>query len=142
MSMSEIHVRRIKSLLQKEFDNLIDLSDVVKFPPDDRENHFLTRSQAAFVISYLAEIENNEAAKMVCDGFDDNGIDAIYFDEEAKIVYIVQSKWVSGGVNSPDLGSIEKFIKGFKDLITGKFERFNNKLPRRKRTGYRLAKTV
>ena len=37
--MSEIHVLRIKSLLQKEFDGLIDLSDLGKFSEKDRENH-------------------------------------------------------------------------------------------------------
>src|SRR5687767_10407652 len=126
--MSEIHVRRIKSFLQKEFVELIDQSDLGGFPEEDVENHLLTRGQAAFAISYLAEVDNVESAKIVCDGFDDNGVDAVYFDEEAKIVYVVQSKWVTAGIKSPDLGAVDKFIKGFRDLVAGKFERFNPKV--------------
>jgi hypothetical protein len=88
----------------------------------------LTRSQAAFSISYFAGISNEDSAKAVCDGFEDDGIDAIYYAEETGIVYLVQSKWDSGGNKSPDLGSVEKFIKGAKDFLAGKFERFNDKV--------------
>jgi hypothetical protein len=44
----------------------------------------------------------------------------------------VQSKLINDGTGEPDLGSIEKFIRGVEDLLNAKFERFNTKLTSRK----------
>jgi hypothetical protein len=126
--MSEIHVRRIKSIIENEFSGLIDLSDLGDFPETEREKHFLTRAQSALALSQIAELNKETAALAVVDGFNDNGIDAIHFDDELGIMYVVQSKWDSTGNKSPDLGSIQKFIQGFKDLLSAKFDRFNDKL--------------
>lgn len=130
--MSEIHVRRIRNFLQREFDGLIDLSDVQNRPEKELEQFFLTRSQAALALQHVADLEKDEAAQAIVDGFDDNGIDAIYFDEVVGECYIVQSKWNSSGNKSPDLGSVEKFLSGFRDLLTEQYNRFNSKLLKRK----------
>jgi hypothetical protein len=126
--MSEIHLRRIQTVLRREYDGLIDLSDVEGRPEREIEANFLTRSQAALAVFYASGVDRMAAAKSVTDGFNDNGIDAIYFDEEIGTAYIVQSKWVSGGMASPDLGSIDKFVSGFKDLLAARFDRFNQKV--------------
>jgi hypothetical protein len=126
--MSEIHLKRIQTILEKEFSTLIDLSDVEHISDNDKEKHFLTRAQAALALSQVADVNNAVASNAIVDGFDDNGIDAIYFDNELRIVYVVQSKWDSTGKKSPDLGSIQKFIQGVKDLLSAKFERFNEKI--------------
>lgn len=125
--MSEIHIRRIKTFLKNKFDTLIDLPDIQKFPNEQLENLFLTRSLAAFVLCNLAQLDIKEATQYIIDDYDDNGIDAIYFDQETNIVYLVQSKWDKNGSKSPDVASIQKFINGFKDFIAGQFDRFNDK---------------
>ncbi|MEM7537492.1 MAG: hypothetical protein AAF639_35305 [Chloroflexota bacterium] len=126
--MSDIHIRRIRTVLKKEFDGLIDLSDVENRAAQQQEQNFLTRSQAALTIRHIAALTNEAAADTIVDSFDDNGIDAIYFDEDIREVYIVQSKWTEAGNKSPDLGSMEKFIAGFKDILAGRLERFNEKM--------------
>lgn len=126
--MSDIHVRRIRSVLLREFKDLIDLSDVVDRPERDREQFYLTRSQAALALSQSAMIDKRKAADAVVDGFGDHGIDAVYFDEDAEVVYVLQSKWSGSGSKSPDQGSMEKFASGFKDLVLARFHRFNDKL--------------
>lgn len=126
--MSDLIIRRIKSFLTKEFDSLIDLSDVKSKGHEEQENYLLTRSLAACILAFMAEIDKKAAADCVIDDYDDNGIDAIYYDEETNIVHVVQSKWVEAGVKSPDLGSLKKFVSGFRDYLGGKFDRFNKKL--------------
>src|SRR5918998_318977 len=125
--MSELHVRRIRSGLRSQFDGLIDLSDV-QSSSTDTDQYFLTRSQAALTLCYVADISEDVAANAVVDGYDDNGIDAIYFDEDLSEVYVVQSKWTEAGKKAPDVGSVEKLTSGFRDLIAGYFDRFNSKV--------------
>jgi hypothetical protein len=132
--MSDLIIRRIKSFLTKEFDGLIDLSDVKDKNPDEQENYFLTRSQAACILAFMAEIDKKVAADCITDGYEDNGIDAIYYDTETNVVHVVQSKWVEAGVKSPDLGSLKKFVSGFRDYLGGKFDRFNAKFLKMKTT--------
>lgn len=86
--MSEIHLRQIKSHLQKTFNGLIDLSDYQNKSEADKELIFLTRSLAAFALMALADISPSEASKSIVDGAQDNGIDSIYFDRREKIIYI------------------------------------------------------
>lgn len=128
--MSDIHLRQIKSYLQKTFNGLIDLSDWKnKSEKDkDKESVFLSRSLAAFSLKILADTSPEEASKSVVDGAGDNGIDAIYFDKRERILYVVQSKWKNSSKGSIDRGSIQKFIQGFKDLVNIKYDRFNPKL--------------
>jgi len=90
--MSEIHLRQIKAYLQKTFKGLIDLSDYQNKSETDTESLFLTRSLAAFALMTLADISPQEASKSIVDGGQDNGIDAIYFEEREKVMYVLQSK--------------------------------------------------
>ncbi len=129
--MSEIHVHRIRSFLDREFKDLIDLSDVKNRNENEILKHFLSRSQAALALSKVAGIKKELAANSIIDGFDDNGIDAIHYDEEAGVVYLIQSKWDQTGQKSPETGDVLKFINGFKDFIFTRFERFNNKFRER-----------
>jgi hypothetical protein len=132
--MSDIHVRRIRKVILQDFSGLIPLSEVESRSPEEAEQNLLTRGQAALALTHIAHISKEEAAAAVVDGFNDNGIDAIYFDETAEILYVVQSKWVSSGTKGPDLGSMQKFISGFKDLLSAKFERFNQKVNQMRNT--------
>lgn len=101
-------------------------------PADQRENFILTRSLAAFSLAQIASIKDDIAADAVVDGSQDNGIDAIYYDSTEKVCYVVQSKWINSGNGSVDVGEIQKFVQGFNDLLLPRFDRFNDKI-RRKR---------
>ena len=41
-----------------------------------------------------AGLAASDAAHAVVDGFEDNGIDAIYYDPHEQLLYMVQSKWI------------------------------------------------
>lgn len=128
--MSIVHVRHIQTSLETRFNGLIDIADCTRFNSEQQHLHFLTRALAAFSLAHLCEIDDKLAAEHVTDGFDDNGIDAIYYDHDDKVLYAIQSKWDSDGNGFPDLGSIQTFIKGFEDLLHTRWSRFNAKLLR------------
>jgi hypothetical protein len=124
--MAILHIGHIKAALKKRFEGIIDLSDIpANAPPHERENFFLTRSLSAFVIAELAKIDDKIAAKSVVDGSKDNGIDAFYFDNNERICYLVQSKWIHNGKASIELGEILKFVQGVTDLLEFKIDRFD-----------------
>lgn len=128
--MSEIHVNHIKTHIEKEFKDLIDLSDV-NAKGENLENFFLTRSLAAYSIQHHTQVPLKIASESVVDGGNDNGIDAIYYDAQSKYLYLVQSKWIHNGKGEPENGEVKKFISGIKDLLNFKFDRFNNKVKKK-----------
>lgn len=97
-------------------------------PGPDYDNQFLTRSLAAYAIHYLSGAEPLNCAKSITDGGNDNGIDAIFYHESEKRLYIVQSKWIHDGSGEPSNGDMKKFFAGVTDLFNMRFERFNAKV--------------
>jgi hypothetical protein len=131
-TMSLIHVGHIKSTLLSRFDGYIDLSDVASAPADQKEKILLTRSLAAFSIAELGNIDEQTAAQGVTDGTGDNGIDSVYYDAAERNCLLVQSKWITSGNGSVEVGDVHKFVQGVRDLLEAKFDRFNDKMPRHK----------
>ncbi|HNP95890.1 MAG TPA: AIPR family protein [Cyclobacteriaceae bacterium] len=125
--MSIIHVNQIKNHVSRLFDGKIDMHDAGK-PGADYDNQLLTRSLAAYAIHYLSGADPVSVAKSITDGGDDNGIDAIFYHEPERRLYIVQSKWIHDGSGEPSNGDMKKFIGGVKDLFNMRFERFNKKV--------------
>ena len=82
--MSIVHVNQIAKKLQTLFEGKIDVSG----NNNDPEITFLTRSLAAYAIQISAQIDEIEAANSITDGFDDNGIDAIYFSQTNRTLYL------------------------------------------------------
>lgn len=126
--MTALKVNRIKAYLDKSFAGKIDLSDIQKKPPEEIQKNFLSRALASYALIVQTGVEIEEAAKAVTDGFEDNGIDAIYFDRTAKNLWLVQSKFIHSGIGGVDNGEVEKFAKGVKLLIESEFGRFNDKV--------------
>jgi len=126
--VSEVHIRRISLSLEKKYKDLIDIEDCKGKSDEIKDNAFLSRSLAAYTLTQVAKIEDEIAARCVVDSFDDNGIDAIYFDRDNYIFYVVQSKWRKSGEKSPTTSEIKKSIDGFGDLLNAKFDRFNDKV--------------
>src|SRR5437763_801135 len=126
--MSELHVRQIKAALEKHLASLVDVSDLANRPAQEQATGFLSRAQLAFVFSYLSGVPADVAAAAITDGFGDNGIDGALYNPADRVLYIGQSKWRQDGTGSIDRGEIQKFIKGFRDLINARWERFNQKM--------------
>lgn len=130
--MSQIHIRHIRSTLEKIFVDKIDISDMSRIKPVDRELMVLSRSLAAYSLMKTANIDIQTSIDAIVDGYEDNGIDAVFFDKLNNKFYIVFSKWMQQDDKSPKLGDIQKLIKGINDLIDAKFERFNERVKRKK----------
>jgi len=129
--MSIIHVNQIKNHITRLFDGKIDLSDAGEAGPD-RENQFLTRALAAYAIHFLSGADATSAGQSITDGANDNGIDAIFYHEPERRLYIVQSKWIHDGSGEPPNGDMKKYVSGVTDLFNMKYERFNKKVNARK----------
>ncbi|HVY43032.1 MAG TPA: hypothetical protein VG966_08360, partial [Hyphomicrobiaceae bacterium] len=128
--MSIIHLRQIADRLNSDFAPHIDLVDTGGITANS--GHVaLSRSLAAFALSCLAEIEPKKAASAVTDGFQDNGIDAIWYDRAEKTLYLVQSKWNESDGASIGRGDVQLFIQGVKDLLASKKDRFNKRIQER-----------
>ncbi|PFZ26687.1 AIPR family protein [Bacillus wiedmannii] len=130
--MSMFHVGIIKNYLENEFKGLIDLSDYKDKPDHEQESAFLTRALAAFSIKMLCDISAEEAGKCVTDGYGDNGIDALYYNQKEKVLYLVQTKWRQDGTGSVVSGDLQKYFLGIRDLIVPRYEKFNEKIQKRK----------
>lgn len=125
--MSIIHINQIRTRVESLFRGFIDMSDQ-KEGSQTYGDMFLSRSLAAYAIHHFSDCLPTEAAAAVVDGGDDNGIDAIYFDEDESKLYLIQSKWIHDGKGEPDNSSIKKFTAGIRDLLSLNFERFNAKV--------------
>lgn len=128
--MSVIHVGHIKNNVLSRFGALVDLSDVTTSSEEQREKAKLTRSLAAFAVAELGKLDDQAATRCVTDGPQDNGIDAVYYDAAERNCILVQSKWISSGNGSIEVGDLLKFIQGIRDLLDAKFDRFNEKMLR------------
>lgn len=134
--MGVVQLRQIKNKLESQFTQHIDTSDIDKLPESDRNNALLSRALAAFALSTEADLEPDKAAACVVDGYDDNGIDAIYYSAVDKTLFLCQSKWSNDGSSLIDQGSAEKFIRGVQDLLSLRFDRFNSRVNKRKNELY------
>lgn len=123
--MAIIQHRQIKNHVETDFSPHIDISDV---PEAQIENTTLSRGVCALGLSYLTDIDPATAALQIVDGFNDNGIDAIYFDAGEKILYFVQSKWNNAHGGGIENGDVLKFLQGAKDLMNSHYDRFNHKV--------------
>jgi len=129
--MSIIQVNHIQSNCRSRFSTLIDMSDVTKLDPDERDANFLTRALAAFCVAALARVDDTTGANSVVDEYHDDGIDAFYFDRTEHIAYLVQSKWIRNGGGSLELGAVLKFLQGFNHFLEGKHDQLGPKMQKK-----------
>ena len=132
--MSIVHIRHITKAFDTEFRSAVDMSDYAGKPRDQEEDAFHSRAQAAYSLVILAKLTPNVAASGVTDSFDDNGIDAIYYDQDEKVLFLVQSKWHKNGQGSIELADMMKFTQGVRDLLEANFSRFNVKVRKQQAT--------
>jgi hypothetical protein len=131
--VSDYFLRHIRTTLEREFKRHIDLSDAESYSDRDRENLFLSRSLAAYALCLEADITAELAASHVTDGFNDHGIDAIYFDPVAHHAYAAQSKWMHKQGSSMKASDVRTFTDGFRMLLDGDLTQFNDHFRRLER---------
>lgn len=119
-----IQVNRVAGKLKELFADKIDLSDVQE---KDEEISFLSRSLALYGILMKTESSPEDIKDSITDGFHDYGIDAVYCDDDQKVMYLVQSKWSSEGKNSISQGDTSSFIQGIGKILSNDFEGVNDK---------------
>lgn len=127
-----LEMSQIKDKLITEYNNRINMTDV-RGSSQEVEKNFLSRALAVYSVNVLYPTSSvEEVSKCIVDGSDDNGIDLIYYDSEQNELCLVQSKYNAAGNSEPDLGEIQKFVTGIKDLINLKLDKFNSKVNVRK----------
>jgi hypothetical protein len=120
-------VRHVRDALKSEFDGLIDMSDV-NAPPDQVEQHFLSRALAALVARRLLDCESQVAADTLVDGRRDIGIDAVAVAPSGTRMWFIQSKWSDKGRAGFGEGDTRLFREALTHLDDQRFDRFNTKI--------------
>jgi len=81
------------------------------------------RALSAFALQALFSTDPKTAAKAVVDDYNDNGVDAIYYNEADKTLYFVQSKLKAN--EQFQLAEAQAFLSGIKLLIAKQYDQFN-----------------
>lgn len=108
------------------------MSDYSSKPEEDRRLAFLSRALAALCIKQMAGVDAETAGLAVTDGYHDGGLDAIRFEPRTDTLFLVQSKWSESGNKPIDTEGTHAFTSGVRDLLMGRFERFNAKVQSKK----------
>lgn len=105
------------------------MSDYDGRPEGHKTQAFCSRALAAYSIAILTKATYDEAALFVTDEPNDGGIDAIYFDEDERILNVAQAKWSDEGKGQIDQEAMLKFLSGVRKLISADYEAFLVKTP-------------
>jgi hypothetical protein len=122
--MSVLHVGQIKNKFHEYFDGTIDLADLGNRPEEEKEKAFLSRSLAAYAVSFVCGAAFPESAASVTDESGDGGIDAIYWDDIEKTLILVQAKWSHEGTGTIDEAGMLKFLNGTQKLLEANYDAF------------------
>ena len=121
---------RIEAVLTRRFldTKLIpDLQDApgkpVKSAEEKRKNR-LSKALTAYTVAGLCHLPDKDSIGCLVDGEEDNGIDAIYIQDNT--VYLVQAKYKRGEPNRDE--DIHPFIQGVRELLDGQYDNFRNPL--------------
>lgn len=131
--MGLVQHRQIRERLVNNYAPHVDMTDIQNGNDEDLLKKQLSRAMAAMCLNFAADTDPVAACAAITDGFNDNGIDAVWFDIDERVLYLVQSKWNEQHTGGIDNASILAFSRGVKDLLNGRFERFNDKFQRRRR---------
>lgn len=127
-----VNVERIANVLKRTFDGHIDMSDLSGRPAQDVNAAFLARALAAWCLTFIAGTDPGTAGGAVTDGFQDNGIDSLYFDQPSNTLLFVQSTFSQDGSHPINGHATAEFVDGVRALLSEKLDRFNAKFQKRK----------
>lgn len=126
--MSIFHVNQIEKRIIDIFGTKIGVNEELRASEQIFKNK-MSCGLSCYAIKILDETaDEDQVVKSLVDGGDDNGIDLIYYNDEIKNLYLVQSKWNQEGKSEPELGDIQKFTNGIRDLLWQRFRKFNKKV--------------
>lgn len=125
MPSPDDHKAQIIEVLKERYFPIV-LPIQQNWTPEQHEKNRLSRSLSVFAVEKLAEVDPTSAASALMDGGNDNGIDAICYDRTRNSLWLIQAKAGS----APDMGENKKFCDGIRDLIDGRFEKFNETFAR------------
>lgn len=126
--MGIVQLRQIKSHLIEHYCGLFNAPDCSDKNTGLIDDNTLSRSLAAFSLVSIAGIDIPDAVDSITDGYNDWGIDGIYFSHVEKTLYLTQAKWSKNGARSIDQASVEKFIRGVRYLLNLEIDKFNEKI--------------
>jgi hypothetical protein len=99
-------------------------------PKAEQDKKQLSRAFSGFVLHKMLNVGIVDAAQSVVDDFDDNGIDAIYYETISKTLYLIQTKFeASKHFDEPDA---IRFRNGTEYLLSQQYKRFNVNVRERK----------
>lgn len=122
-----IQITRIAKQFRQMYENEIDMTGIEQ-TSDKYSSSFNSRCLAAYALEMKTGIVHATAAKCVTDGYNDQGIDAIYKDESEKVLYVVQAKWTQTAQSTISQGDSLKFINGIEKILNLDFSDCNEKL--------------
>jgi hypothetical protein len=91
-------------------------------PIKEQNEKNIARAFSAFTLRALCNASVVESAQAVIDDFNDNGIDAIYFESTSKVLYLVQSKLETKDFKEAEA---QTFVEGLKLILNCQFNAFN-----------------
>jgi len=124
MPQSPARLQQIASQLEARYFSILTPLTRQGWTAEQIKQNRLSRSLAAFAIGLLADVDHDIAAASVIDDFDDNGIDAIFFENASERLFLVQAKYKTDG-GEPDFAEVKKFTGGVRDLLAERYTRFN-----------------
>ncbi|MBL7847114.1 MAG: AIPR family protein [Cyclobacteriaceae bacterium] len=122
--MSSITLKRIEKVITERY-----LPKIRVTHPDLTSiDQLISAGQICLAIASTCEVDSETAVHAITDGFKDNGIDAILLDEDSKLLTLAQGKWIKNGQGSPKKSEITAFFNGVEDLVSCRFNKFNDKV--------------
>jgi hypothetical protein len=104
-----LQLRQIEHFADQNYvANIIIRRNELEKSPEEQRCYQLTRSLVALVLEYVYSASEEFLYKRIVDGYDDNGIDGVFYNSQEKNLSIIQSKWISNGNNGLQLGDIHK----------------------------------
>ena len=119
----------LKKVLESRFVPLLPPLLDQKKPASEQVAKQLSRAFSAFALHKLLDITPQVATASVVDDFQDNGIDAIHYDEASETLYLVQAKLKESEQFKQD--DALSFCEGVRLLLKQNFTAFNANIIRR-----------
>lgn len=126
--MSVIHLNHIRGELERNAIPKLDLTDISNQDSETTQSTALSRSYAFFALKSFTDLDYEAINESVTDGYNDYGIDCLYWDRRNNNFYIIQSKWIKSAQGGPNRGDVLKFIEGLEKLLVFDFDGFNEKI--------------
>ncbi|MFI6210862.1 AIPR family protein [Nocardia brasiliensis] len=125
IAASTLQVGHVRRAILREFDELLDMSDVESKDPAQIEQCRVSRALSALAARMLVGCDANTAAGCVIDGRQDHGIDAIAFADGTPELYLIQTKWSDRGTAGIKASYVRDLVDGFRKIEDQSFTRFN-----------------